>query len=108
MTKAESALNLLDGERAPRRQPQSWKVGALGEKQPKVGGGVKRGFLNLMPHHLRAPPGCSARTAWKGAARVGLKDCRARDPDPYATPSRPPEHPCLSPSAVKIVKQTVE
>lgn len=67
---------------------------APGEKQLEARGGVKRLLLNLLPHHPLAPPGCRARTAWKGNGSGGapLPRCladpegrrQARDPEPHA------------------------
>lgn len=57
----------------PERQSQSKKYWALGEKQPGVGGGVKRQFLHLPPRRLPVPPGCRARTAWGGNRAGGAR-----------------------------------
>lgn len=72
VTKAKSALNLLDGEYAPGAAAPEREGPALGEKQPEVGGGVKRQFLNLPPHRRLVPPGCRARTAWRGNRTGGV------------------------------------
>lgn len=100
-TEAEAALmeNAVLG-----RQSQSKKYWALREKQPGVGGGVKRQFLHLPPRRLPVPPGCTGRTAWggNGAGGAGLPHLPLRPrgavsgqgtPHTAAAPSRPPKCP---------------